>query len=152
MAGPSLSNRQSENIRFWFEVFNGLSLPCKLRADKVLAEPSVWLPVPGTGFGGYGLPFVAYYHPDEGKIGCYLKPRKGETVANRIFDAFEVEPGMRVWRKQQCIGYEREIGAMPKHGEAETPEFWEAVRWMRYHLDKLVRTLHSHIQTMLGDE
>ena len=34
------------------------------------------------------------------------------------------------------------------HGDDETPAFWEAVRWMRYHLDKLVRTMYARIREM----
>ena len=144
----ALSDRQSENIRFWFEVLNGLDLPCKVRIDKSLAGSLVWLPVPGTYPGGYGLPFVAYYHPDGNKIGCYLRPREGEAEAKRIFDALDVEDDMVIWPNTPAIGYECEIGAMPSHGDDETPAFREAKRWMRYHLDKLVRTMYTRIREM----
>ncbi|MDE0448360.1 MAG: hypothetical protein OXH96_16985 [Spirochaetaceae bacterium] len=152
----TLSDRQSENIRFWFEVFNGLDLPCRVRIDKGLAEPLVWLPAPGTSHGGYGLPFAAYYRsPDDRKIGCYVRPREGDDVARRIFGALGEPPVMKSWDEggeRRSLGYECEIGVMPGHGEDETPEFREAVRWMRYHLDKLVRTLYPRISEMLSQD
>ena len=56
---------------------------------------------------------------------------------------------MRVWPEggpRRSVGYGCEIGAMPGHSEAETPKFRETVRWIRYHLDMLVRALYPCIE------
>ena len=142
-----------ENTRFWSSVFDGF----EFEAIESFAESTVCIIVPDV---PHGLQFTAYYHPDERKVGCYLRYCKGDESARRIFEILEDsieeladEAGMQAWVvgtfTNSRLGYECETEAMPHYGEDETKGFLEAVRWMRMHIDKLVRTLRPRIQKIL---
>ena len=157
----ALSDPEKENLRVWSAVLNDYSF-----SDVDVEVPPhskgsvIWVKVAGSGFGGYGLSFVAYLYRSRQQIGCFLSCRKGIEDAIRIFK--EVESSLEELRGElgddleswtdeagrPRIGFRREI-RLPFPAADDSEEFRAAVAWMRDHLDRLVSTLHPRLRRMI---
>ena len=161
-AEETLSDHGKENARFWQAVLHDYSFSdVDVEVPTTSKDSIIWVKVSGSGFGGWGLSFVAYIYRSRRRIGCYLTCRKGEEDAIRMFQ--EVESSLADLRRElgddvaswitsgrPRIGFMRET-AFPLPDDDESEEFRAAVAWMRDHLDRLVSTLHPRLQRMIAE-
>ena len=161
----TLSDQDQHNLRFWSEVVRDFSF-----ADSVVDVPAattdstLYIVVPGSGFGGYALCFDGYLHRSAGQIGCFLTARKDYPREVRILESIvdsldklreETTGELEHWENasgRPRIGFRRQIDlAFLAEGE-ESESFKDAAAWMRDRLNLLVSTLNPRLQALLADE
>ena len=162
----ALSDYQQENVRFWTAVLNGFAFSdVTVEVPGVTRESTLYVKVRGSGYGDWGLTFVAYLFRSRRGIGCYLSCTSRVPQAERVFEDvrggledLRGELGNRLdyWNNSRSgrprVGFRRETQLpFPPEG-APGGEFDDAVEWMRDHLDRLVSGLHSKLLRMLRDE
>ncbi len=158
-----LSDLQQENLRFWDAVLEGYAFSdVTVEIPDTTKESSLYIKVPNSGFGGWGLSFVGYLYRSSPRMGCYLTCRKDIPQAERVFgeiqdslDEFrqEIGGGLETWENpagRPRIGFYRQEG-LPFGAADDSPDFQASVRWMRERLDRLVSTLHPRLQRMLSN-
>ena len=161
----ALSDYQQENVRFWAAVLEGFAFSdVTVEVPGVTRESTLYVKVRGSGFGDWGLTFVAYLFRSRRGIGCYLACRSGIPQAVRVFEDVragledlrgELGDGLDYWKNRAGrprVGFRRETQLPFPHEDATSGEFDDAVEWMRDHLDRLVSGLHSRLLRMLRDE
>ena len=169
-----LSQQEEENKRFWRAMLEGFSL-----ADETveLPEPTAWavanVKVGNSGFGGWGLSFVAFLYRGQRTVGCYLTCRKDQTREVRIFNEVvasleDVERDTRPpastrdpnWRDVELwegsgrprLGFRMRWDLSFLARNEESAEYQEAVAWMRDRLNRLVSVLNPRLQQMLAED
>lgn len=157
-----LSERHEENERFWSAVLRdyAFSDPTVDVPSEIPKEASLFVTVPDSGFGKWGLWFSGYLQRGSG-IGCYLSARKGTPRAEQVFadlksglDGLRTDLGddLRYWENKHGrprIGFVRET-KLPFDPEGDADDsFDDAVLWMRDRLDRLVSTLSPLLRRML---
>lgn len=170
-----LSNQEEENGRFWRAVFRNYSF-----ADSTVEvpEPRAWanvgVRVKNSGFGGWGLSFVAYLYRSRRTVGCYLTCRKDQTREVRVFDEVvasledvrrEIRPSassraddwsdIELWegssgRPRLGFKTQRDLSFLADNEESEA--YRSAVAWMRHRLNRLVSVLNPRLQEMLEED
>ena len=158
----AFSDYQLENMRFWREVLDDYAFSdVTVEVPDETKESVLYVKVPRSGFGDYGLSFVGYLYRNTSEIGCYLTCRKGiehaveayEHVADSLDELREELAGLRQWENsagRPRIGFARRTSFPLSPDGGEHGEFGEAVAWMRDHLDRLVSTLHSSLQRLIS--
>ena len=158
----ALSDYQLENMRFWRAVLDGYAFSdVTVEVPDETKESVLYVKVPRSGFGDYGLSFVGYICRNTSEIGCYLTCRKGiehavgayEHVADSLDELREELAGLRQWENsagRPRIGFARRTSFPLSPDGGEHGEFGEAVAWMRDHMDRLVSTLHSRLQRLIS--
>ena len=155
------SDQEKENLRFWRAVLRDFSFSdVDVEPPTPRTAATIWVTVPGSGYGGYGLPFCAYlYRSKNANIGCYLSYRAGMDDAFRVYSEIEgtidelrheLGDDLQRWTNSAghpTIGFWRET-AFPLP-EDESEEFRAAVEWMRERLDRLVSTLHPRLRRLI---
>ena len=150
--------------RFWTAVLQDYAFSdVTVEVPGATRESTLYVKVRGSGFGDWGLSFVAYLFRGNRSMGCYLACRSGVLQAERVFEAVspgledlreELGDGLDCWENRASrprVGFRRETRLpFPPEG-ATNGEFDDAVAWMRDHLDRLVSALHSKLQRMLRD-
>ncbi|MCY3688833.1 MAG: hypothetical protein OXG90_07590 [Gammaproteobacteria bacterium] len=154
----SLSDRQQENIRFWTAVLDNYAFKdVVVEVPKVSQESNIYVKVPGSGFGDYGLTFTGFVNRSGRNIGCFLTCRKGISHAERTFERIksdltnlqtELGEDLIYWEKlgRPRIGFVRDTQLPFPPDGPENQEFGKAVAWMRDRLDLLVSALHSKLK------
>ena len=161
----ALSDYQQENVRFWTAVLEGFAFSdVTVEVPGVTRESTLYVKVRGSGFGDWGLSFVAYLFRSRRGIGCYLACRSGIPQAVRVFEDVragledlrgELGDGLDYWKNRAGrprVGFRRETQLPFPPEDATGGEFDDAVEWMRDRLDRLVSGLHSKLLRMLRDE
>ena len=144
-----------ENERFWRAVLEDFAFKDPTpEVPQPSRSSTAWVKVEGSGFGGWGLPFVAFLHRNQSHIGTYLTWRAGfpeeERVFNEIISAVDgneplaaVLGGCKRWTNSKGrprLGFRRHTEFVDG---AAIRDFEEAVEWMREHFNRLVTGLHS---------
>ncbi len=123
-------------------------------------DPSVYVLVEGSGFGGWGISFGAQVKRNQSSIACYLTRRAGFPECERAYDEIvsavseDEELGDRLdgWAQWATSGGQPRLGFQRNtefvKGTA-IRDFDEAVEWMREHFNRLVSTLHSECRRRL---
>ena len=161
----TLSDQEEENLRFWRTVVQDYSF-----ADATVAVPSpgkestLYVPVRGSGFGGWALCFDGYLQRNASQIGCFLMARKDQSQAVRIFDELassldelktELGEDLELWNNpsgRPRIGFRKQMSLSFLAGSGSGDDYAESVLWMRHHLNRLVSGLHPRIQSMLAND
>ncbi len=161
---------EKENLRFWNAVLKDFSFSDSTIDSltelwpKPPKDPTLYLPVKNSSFNGWALSFVGYLYRQNGAIGCYLTVRKNQTREVRIFEeinaSFEdlkkvLGNNLDQWYNtadRPRIGFYLDCDMSFLSQEGETPDFENAVSWMRDHLNRLVSHLHPKIQLMLSKD
>ena len=151
--------RGDVNERFWMAVLRGFAFSDSLSAvPRPKRDPTVWVKVEGSGHGGWGISFGAFLDRSKGNIGTYLSWRKGQPVAERVYDGIrrvlqddmhleddeQREIGLTGWDEWSLqgrprLGFRRSTEFV---NGVEIRDFEEAVAWMREHFNRLVSKLH----------
>ena len=156
-----LSDLQQENLRFWDAVLEDYSFSdITVDIPETTKESTLYVKVRNSGFGGWGLSFAAYLYRSSPSMGCYLTCRKDIPHAVRVYGQIEeflgelrqeIGDDIETWENRAGrprIGLTRQAG-LPFGVAHDSPDFQEAVSWMRQKLDRLVSTLHPRLQRML---
>ena len=108
----SLSDYEQENVRFWTAVLKDYAFSdVTVEVPGVTRESTLYVTVRGSGFGDWGLSFVAFLFRGERSIGCYFTCRSGIPQAERVFEAIAGPArGSRRW-----FGFLGEQGRPPPH-------------------------------------
>ena len=154
-----LSDYQQENLRFWTAVLDDYSFSdVTVDVPPVTNEPSLYVKVRHSGFGGWGLTFASYLYRKAPGIGCYLTCRKDIPQAVQIYENVtasleelrsELGDDLECWENsagRPRIGFWRPARLPFAPNDNSSAEFDEAVSWMRDRLDWLVSTLHPRLQ------
>ena len=151
---------QDENERFWRAVFQDFAFDDpEPEAPQLSEDPSVYVLVEGSGFGGWGISFGAFLNRNQSGIGTYLTWRKGFPECGRIFneivDAVSHDEelggtldGWAQWsnsKGQPRLGFSRSTEFV----DGKIRDFDEAVEWMREHFNRLVSALHPECRRRL---
>ena len=159
-----LSDYDEENFRFWTAVLRDRFLVDVTVDEPVAIGANLYVKVNNTGFNNWALSFAGYINRQQSGIGCYLTVRRGQTREIRIFndligslDELNSVMGSELEHWQNAagrprIGFGRQGSLAFLADDEESPEFREAVEWMREHLNRLVSTLHPRLQAMLAGE
>ena len=163
-ADEVLSDHQRENLRFWTAVLGDYAFSdVSVDVPEAGKHANVYVTVPGSGFGNWGVWFAGYVYRKNGNIGCYLACRKGVALAEQIVTQLESEldelradlgDDLQSWRNdagRPRIGFWRGV-RLPFPDRAESDEFDQAVAWMRDRLDRLVSALRPKLQRRLRRE
>ena len=155
------SPAEDANERFWTVVLEDFAFDDPKPVEpKPTRYANVWVPVEGSGHGGWGLSFGAYLHRGQSSIGVYLTWRKSYPECERIFgdivDALDGNEelgsaldGCMRWSNatgQPRLGFHRRTEFVD--GE-DIRDFDEAVEWMRDHFNRLVTALHPECRRRL---
>ena len=154
----ALSDYQQENLRFWTAVFKNYAFKdVTVEVPKVSKHSAVYVKVPGSGWGDWGLQFTGFLNRTDRNIGCFLTCRKGITIAEQIYERVhsdmtslkdELGSDLEYWVKhgRPRIGFVRDTQLpFPPEG-TENKEFEDAVAWMREQLDCIVTGLHPKLR------
>ena len=113
---------EDENERFWTAVLRDFAFDNTKSETPVPSGYSyIWVKVEGSGFGGWGLSFIAFLDRNKRTMGAYLSRRKGELEAERVFDEIiralgadmeledneQQEIGLRGWQEWSSQGRPR---------------------------------------------
>ena len=155
------SPTEDENERFWTAVLGDFAFDNpEAFVPQPSRNPSVWVKVEGSGYGGWGISFGAYLNRSESSIGTYLTWRRDYPENGRIFAEIvgaldgneEPESALDGWKRwsnstgQPRLGFHRSTEFVDG---AEIRDFDEAVEWMRDHFNRLVSTLHPECRRRL---
>ena len=155
------SPTEDENERFWTAVLGDFAFDDpEAFVPQPSRNPSVWVKVEGSGYGGWGISFGAYLNRSESSIGTYLTWRRDYPENGRIFAEIvgaldgneEPESELDGWKRwsnstgQPRLGFHRSTEFVDG---AEIRDFDEAVEWMRDHFNRLVSTLHPECRRRL---
>ena len=160
----ALSDYQRENIRFWTAVLDDFAFSdVTVEVPEATKESVLYVKVPRSGFGDYGLSFVGYLNRSDSDIGCYLTCRKGIPYAVEAYenvraslDELREELGgdLQYWETnagRPRIGFHRRTRFPFASDDAGNGEFDEVVEWMQDRLDRLVSALHSRLRRSISD-
>ena len=153
---------QEENLRFWREVLRGFTFADpSVEPPEPVRGPTLSIPLPAFGFGGWALYFNGFLGRREHVFECFLTVRKNEAQAERFFaqireDLPEIQPEVHgelqhwEWQGRPRIGFRLERSQY--FAQEEDGELRKAALWMRDHLDLLVSALHPRLHRMLSGE
>ena len=157
------SDRERENIRFWTAVLDDYAFSDPtVQIPQVTKQPQLYITVPRSGFGDYGLSFVGFLDRSASIVGCYVTCRAGIYPAMEIYkdierslDELRGELGDEVehWENRlgrPRIGFKRPTQFPFPREESTSREFEEAVKWMQDGLNRLVSTLHPKLRRMIS--
>ena len=155
---------EEQNLQFWTKVLKGYSFKA---VDVEVPTPSkdstIYVKVPNSGFGDWGLSFGAYLYRQSPTIGCYLTCRKDIPTAVRVYE--DVEASFEELRREigddliswinpagrPRIGFRRKARLAFLAGSEDTSDFDDAVAWIRDRLDRLVSALHPRLKDLLSE-
>ncbi|MDE0626649.1 MAG: hypothetical protein OXH99_09645 [Bryobacterales bacterium] len=152
---------EDENERFWRAVLKDFAFnDPTLEVPQPSSDSTAWVKVEGSGFGGWGLSFVAFLHRNQSRIGTYLTSRLGfpeeERVFSEIISAVDGDEslaaelgGCKRWTNSKGrprLGFRRHTEFVDG---AAVRDFEEAVEWMREHFNRLVTGLHPECRRRL---
>lgn len=154
------SPREDENERFWAAVLRDFAFDDPApEVPQPSRDPGVGVTVEGSGFGGWGISFVAHLKRNQASIACYLTWRAGFPECERVYDEIvnavseddELRRGLvglTQWSTSNGrprLGFQRDTEFV----EEAIRDFGEAVEWMREHFNHLVSTLHPECRRRL---
>ena len=154
---------EEQNLQFWTGTLQNYAFKA---VDVEVPPPSkgstIYVKVPNSGRGDWGLCFAAYLHRQSPTIGCYLTCRKDIPTAVRVYKDVEasfeelrreIGDDLIHWDNQvgrPRIGFKRKTGLAFLAGSEDTAGLDDAVAWMRDRLDRLVTGLYPRLQDMLS--
>ena len=155
------SPEDDANEQFWTAVLKNFAFDDPEAAvPQVSRLTGVYVPVEGSGEGGWALMFGTYLHRSRSRIGVYLTWRKGYPECERIFNEIVCaldgtgEQGIALddWKQwsekgRPRLGFERRADFVDG---GDIRDFHKAVKWMRCHFKRLVSTLHPECRRRLG--
>ena len=152
---------EDENERFWRAVLRELSFDDpEPEVPKPTNQPSIYVKVKESAYGGWGISFGAFVNRSKSNIGTYLTWRAGFPEEERVFEEVvgalssneELARALDGWERwsiptgQQRLGFIRRVEFVD--GTA-IRDFEEAVGWMRDHFNRLVTALHPECRRRL---
>ena len=158
----ALPEYQQENVRFWTAVLDDYAFSdVTVEVPEVVKDSVLYVKVRHSGFGDWGLSFVAYLYRSESDIGCYLTRRRGiqhaveayQEVKDSLDELREDLGGLLYWEDsagRPRIGFRRRTSLPFPPDDGPDGDFGEAVAWMRDCLDSLVSTLHPRLQRLIS--
>ncbi|MXY25831.1 MAG: hypothetical protein F4Y45_15100 [Acidobacteria bacterium] len=154
---------EEQNLQFWTRMLEGYAFKAvDVEVPAPSKESTIYLKVPNSGFGDWGLSFGAYLYRKSPTIGCYVTCRKDIPSAVRVykeletlFEEFRQEIGSDLIRwgnsaGRPRIGFRRNTGLAFLAASEDPASLDDAVAWMREHLDRLVTGLYPRLQHMLS--
>lgn len=161
---PEPQPYEEQNLRFWTKVLKGYSFQA---VDVEVPTPSkdstIYVKVPKSGFGDWGLSFGAYLYRQSPTIGCYLTCRKDIPTAVRVYEDLEasfeelrheIGDDLISWINpagRPRIGFRRKTRLAFLSGSEDTADFDDAVAWIRDRLDRLVSALQPRLKDLLSE-
>ena len=157
-----LSDFERENQRFWTAVLGDFSFSdVTVEVPVASRESTLYVKVRNSGWGDWGLSFVAYLSRGPRNVGCYLTCRKDIPQAVRVYAQVEASldeyrdamgGDLQTWmgsNGRPRFGFKRRDG-LPFDAADDSPDFLESVQWMREKLDLLVSNVQPDLQSMLS--
>ncbi len=154
---------EEQNLQFWTRMLKGYAFKAvDVEVPAPGKDSTIYVKVPNSGFGDWGLSFGAYLYRQSPTIGCYLTCRKDIPTAVRVYKDLEasfeelrreIGDDLIRWNNKvgrPRIGFTRKTGLAFLAGSEDTAGLDDAVAWMRDRLDRLVTGLYPRLQDMLS--
>ena len=154
---------EEQNLQFWTRMLKGYAFKAvDVEVPAPGKDSTIYVKVPNSGFGDWGLSFGAYLYRQSPTIGCYLTCRKDIPTAVRVYKDLEasfeelrreIGDDLIRWNNKvgrPRIGFTRKTGLAFLAGSEDTAGLDDAVAWIRDRLDRLVTGLYPRLQDMLS--